>query len=334
MSAPTPPAFETHFVENQSPEFAPRDLWADDLVLREAVSREGGDAFADRLAAYGAIAGGELYALSFDAHRDRPRLRTHDRFGRRVDQVEFHPSYHALMQAALAERLHGAPWSEGPGGHVERAAAFMLFTETEPSVLCPVSMSYAVTPALRANPGVMADWGARIADPRYDPRFVPVAQKTAVTLGMGMTEKQGGSDVRANTTRAVEAEDGTWRITGHKWFTSAPMCDLFLILAQVDGAGVSCFLVPRVLPGGDISKSTRKVKAWMLETPVLFPTVNDENLDGLVKKVEAAAKLGASEQTLLAEMGYDPVLEAERRQQEPTNQNNPKQGGDPKNAEQ
>ena len=185
-----------------------------------------------------------------------PTLQTHDRFGRRVDQVEFHPSYHALMEAACRHRLHGTPWSEGPGGHIERAAAFMLFTEAEPSILCPISMTYAVTPALRANAALSADWGAKLASTEYDGRFVPSGLKTGVTMGMGMTEKQGGSDVRANTTRAVVDGEDAWgaryRLTGHKWFMSAPMCDAFLVLAQSPG-GLSCFFLPRWLPDGSVN---------------------------------------------------------------------------------
>src|SRR5262249_6677094 len=159
-----------------------------------------------------------------------PALHSHDRTGRRIDQVEFHPSYHALLGSALSHGLHGTPWaSRRPGTHIERAAAFMLFTELEPSVLCPVSMTYAVTPALRANVALFGDWGGKLADTRYDPRFVPFTHKTSLTMGMGMTEKQGGSDVRANTTHAEFDADTPWgrayRITGHKWFFSAPMCD-------------------------------------------------------------------------------------------------------------
>jgi putative acyl-CoA dehydrogenase len=190
------------------------------------------------------------------ANHHAPVLHAHDRFGRRVDQVEFHPSYHALLGAALRHGLHGTPWSAGPLAHVERAAAFMLFTEAEPSVLCPVSMTYAVTPALRANPALAAFWGPRLAAREYDERFVPADKKRAVTMGMGMTEKQGGSDVRANTTRAEPDGEDAWgrryRITGHKWFMSAPMCDAFLILAQ-SALGLSCFLLPRLLPDGSVN---------------------------------------------------------------------------------
>jgi putative acyl-CoA dehydrogenase len=183
-------------------------------------------------------------------------LHAHDRLGRRTDLVEFHPSYHALMAAALRHGLHGTPWSGAPLAHVERAAGFMLFTEAEPSVLCPVSMTYAVTPALRANAALQAEFGAKLAARDYDERFVPARTKQAVTMGMGMTEKQGGSDVRANTTRAefdgADAWGRRYAVTGHKWFMSAPMCDAFLILAQAAG-GLSCFFLPRFTPDGRVN---------------------------------------------------------------------------------
>lgn len=191
------------------------------------------------------------------ANTNAPVLHTHDRFGRRVDEVEFHPSYHALMKAAVGAGLHGTPWAstEGPdaSAHVRRAAGFMLFTELEPSILCPISMSYAVTPALRGNAAIHADWGPKLSSLWYDPQLKPWRDKPGLTMGMGMTEKQGGSDVRANTTRAARAGSDAWgeryEITGHKWFFSAPMCDAFLVLAQAP-AGLSCFFLPRLLDDG------------------------------------------------------------------------------------
>jgi len=189
------------------------------------------------------------------AHVHTPQLRSHDRSGRRVDQVEFHPAYHALMAAAMAAGLHGTPWSapKASHAHVLRAAGFMLFTELEPSVLCPISMTYAVTPALRGNAAVHADWSPGLSSRVYDPAPALWRDKAGLTMGMGMTEKQGGSDVRANTTRAVAEGYDAWgarfAVTGHKWFLSAPMCDAFLILAQTS-AGLSCLFLPRVLPGG------------------------------------------------------------------------------------
>jgi putative acyl-CoA dehydrogenase len=187
------------------------------------------------------------------ANLHKPALHTHDRFGHRIDEVEFHPSYHALLGAAIQSGLHGTPWAGSPGAHIERAAAFLMFTELEPSVLCPISMSYAVTPALRANPPLFDAWFGKLTSTHYDARPLPVQAKNGVTMGMGMTEKQGGSDVRANTSTATFEEDTPWgrrfSIVGHKWFFSAPMCDAFLVLAQTP-AGLSCFHLPRWLPDG------------------------------------------------------------------------------------
>ena len=197
------------------------------------------------------------------ANTHRPQLHTHDVQGRRIDQVEFHPSYHALLGAALQFGLHGTPWSGAALSHVERAAGFMLFTELEPSVLCPVSMSYAVTPALRANAAIAQAWTPKLAATTYDPRFMPFEHKSAVTMGMGMTEKQGGSDVRANTTRAEFDTDTAWgrayRLTGHKWFFSAPMCDAFLVLAQTalapDAAALTLLLRAALRPTAASTRS-------------------------------------------------------------------------------
>ena len=247
------PSFETHRVDNQPPPFEPRDLWTDDLALREAVAREGASAFASRLAAYGALAGDELYRLGFDANRDRPRLRTHDRHGRRIDTVEFHPAYHRLMEAAKAHGVAGLPWHEpGPGAHVARAALSYLHHQAEAGTSCPLSMTHAAVPVLQREPR-LAHWAAKAAAPHYDPRDIPIADKAGITLGMGMTEKQGGSDVRANTTTATPRGDA-YALVGHKWFFSAPMCDAFLVLAQAP-AGLSCFLMPRRLDDGDRNAS-------------------------------------------------------------------------------
>jgi putative acyl-CoA dehydrogenase len=197
------------------------------------------------------------------ANTHPPQLVSHDRFGRRADIVEFHPSYHVLMETAAQAGLHGAPWgSHGETSitgdsrrpvhsHLHRAAAFMLFTEAEPSILCPISMTYAVIPALRGNPAVYGHWSPGLAARAYDPRLVLFSNKRGLTMGMGMTEKQGGSDVRANTTQATPAGTDVWgeryTLVGHKWFFSAPMCDAFLVLAQT-AQGLSCFFLPRVLP--------------------------------------------------------------------------------------
>jgi putative acyl-CoA dehydrogenase len=247
---PMPSPFETHVVENQPPEFAPRNLWSDDVVLREAIQREGAAAFEARIATYAGLAGSELLALSHDAHRDRPRLRTHDRFGNRIDRVEFHPNYHALMQAAVEHGVAGLSWSEPqPGAHVARAALSYLHHQVEPGTSCPLTMTHAAVPALQRE-SALHEWARKAAAPHYDPRELPIGGKRGITLGMGMTENQGGSDVRANTTTATPlAADGEYALVGHKWFFSAPMSDGFLVLAQAQG-GLTCFLLPRRLPDG------------------------------------------------------------------------------------
>ncbi|QNP40989.1 acyl-CoA dehydrogenase family protein [Lysobacter solisilvae (ex Woo and Kim 2022)] len=241
---------ETHVVENQPPEFAGRDLWADDAPLRDAVEREGGGAFAAHLQAYAQLAGGDLLQLSFDAHRDRPRLRTHDRFGHRIDVVEFHPHYHAVMEAAIGHGVAGFSWQHAQAGsHVARAALSYLHGQVEPGSSCPLTMTHAAVPVLRRAPSLQA-WAQKAATPAYDPRDLPTEHKRGATIGMGMTEKQGGSDVRANATRAQPlSATGEYALTGHKWFFSAPMCDGFLVLAQAP-AGLSCFLLPRWRPNG------------------------------------------------------------------------------------
>ncbi|MFD0325074.1 acyl-CoA dehydrogenase family protein [Lysobacter gummosus] len=248
----TLPPFATHRVENQPPPFAPRDLWNDDAALREAVRREGGDDFAGQLAAYGVLAGGDIYALSFDAHRDKPRLRSHDAYGRRIDLVEFHPNYHAIMRAAIEHGVAGLSWHDPrPGAHVARAALSYLHHQVEPGTSCPLTMTHAAVPVLRHAPA-LAEWMRKAAAPHYDGRDIGSGDKAGVTLGMGMTEKQGGSDVRANETVAtpVGGPGGDeYELVGHKWFFSAPMSDGFLVLAQAPG-GLSCFLMPRWHPHG------------------------------------------------------------------------------------
>ena len=247
----------THEVFNQSTPLADINLFNGNRPLQQALHSLLPGHDRERFAAMGA----ELGSAAMQAHArlanlHPPVLHAYDRFGHRVDQVEFHPGYHALLESALRHKLHAAPWAEGPGAHIERAAAMMLFTETEPSVLCPVSMSYAVMPALRGASRIFDDWFPKLVATRYDPAFAPFTQKSAVTMGMGMTEKQGGSDVRANTTRAQFDADDHWgrrySISGHKWFMSAPMCDAFLVLAQTD-AGLGCFFLPRWLPDGSIN---------------------------------------------------------------------------------
>ncbi|MEK8033746.1 isovaleryl-CoA dehydrogenase [Ideonella sp. DXS29W] len=244
----------THEVTNQSAPLVGANLYRGHRALRDALAFHGVAADDAALDVLGAEVGSaEMQSHARLAHVHPPVLHTHDRQGRRIDEVEFHPSYHRLMERVIGHGLHGAPWAGGPGAHVRRAAGFMLFTELEPSVMCPVSMSYAATPALKAHPVLHALWSPRLTAATYDPSARPVADKRGVTLGMGMTEKQGGSDVRANTTRALPDGADAWGerylITGHKWFFSAPMSDAHLVLAQT-GGGLSCFLVPRWLPDG------------------------------------------------------------------------------------
>ena len=256
MSSNETVPFDTHVVSNQPPELVPCDLWAGDVALREAVAREGAESFAPHLHAYARIAGSALYRLSWDAHRDKPRLRTHDRFGARIDAVEFHPAYHEIMRTAIAHGVAGLSWSPhawsqlAQGAHVARAALSFLHHQVEPGSSCPLTMTHAAVPALRRAPSLSA-WADKAASPAYDHRDVPMADKAGITLGMGMTEKQGGSDVRGNQTTATPMPGGdAYALIGHKWFFSAPMSDGFLVLAQAPG-GLSCFLMPRRLPDGD-----------------------------------------------------------------------------------
>ena len=242
--------FQTHEVRNQPPAFGARDLWRDDAALRDALDRGGGAAFAGDVATYGAIAGGELLALSHDAHRDRPRLRTHDAAGQRIDQVEFHPAYHRIMDTAIAHGVAGLSWARPePGAHVARAALAYLHYQAEPGSSCPLTMTHAAMPVLRQTPA-LREWADKITACRYDARDLAVGDKHGATLGMGMTEKQGGSDVRANATTATSAGEDAYTLVGHKWFMSAPMSDGFLVLAQAP-AGLSCLLMPRRLPDGE-----------------------------------------------------------------------------------
>ena len=245
--------FETHHVDNQPPLLPECNLWADDTGLREALVREGGLAFADRLDDYGALAGGRLLRLCDDAHRDRPRLVAYDAYGRRQDRVEFNAAYHEVMGSAIAHGVAGLSWAQPqPGAHVARAALSYLHYQAEPGSSCPLTMTHAAVPVLQREPA-LHEWVAKAAAPHYDARFVPAARKQGVTLGMGMTEKQGGSDVRSNSTRATPlAADGEYTLVGHKWFFSAPMSDGFLVLAQAPG-GLSCFLLPRWRPDGSVN---------------------------------------------------------------------------------
>jgi len=252
MSVSSAPASTTHDVFNQAPPLAPYNVYEADAALREAVEREGGGWGVDRLRDTGELAGSpEAIAHSERAERNEPVLRTHDRYGNRVDEVELDPSWHWLLRQAIERECHGLPWRDPqPGAHVVRAALFMTWSQTNAGVMCPVSMTHAVVPALRESPELAAEWEPRLVKPVYgpDPSGVGVQPGAGAIAGMAMTEKQGGSDVRANTTRAVPTGDGTWEITGHKWFCSYPPCDVFLTLAQTD-EGLSCFLIEG--PGRD-----------------------------------------------------------------------------------
>ena len=242
----------THEVRNQPPPLVPYDLYATDPALQESTAREGASWAADRLQKFGAIVGDLPFAWGAQANAHTPVHRSHDRYGYRVDEIEFHPAWHELMRTSIENELHALPWREPrAGAHVARAAMFFLMSQAEAGHGCPISMTYAGVPALRHSPELAAVWEPRLTSSHYDPRQIPAAQKAGAICGMAMTEKQGGSDVRANSTRAVPAESatGTWALTGHKWFCSAPQSDAFLMLAYTD-QGLTCFLVPRWLEDG------------------------------------------------------------------------------------
>lgn len=251
-----PAEVATHTVFNQSTALEDVNLYEIDLPLREAVKREGAGWAEDRISALGELCGSaEVLRAGRDANDYPPKIKTHDRFGHRVDEVEFHPAWDLLMDIGVSHSIHSHPWREpGPGANVARAALFTQLTQAEAGVGCPISMTFSVIPALRAQPDVAAEWEPRFLSNEYDGHLRPAWEKPGALAGMAMTEKQGGSDVRANTTRAVPLNGGgpgaEYAITGHKWFCSAPMCDAFLVLAQTD-AGVSCFLVPRFTPDGE-----------------------------------------------------------------------------------
>ncbi|ORB27643.1 acyl-CoA dehydrogenase family protein [Mycolicibacterium parafortuitum] len=240
---------DTHVVTNQVPPLEDFNLAASP-VLAEALIREGGEWGVDEVAELGAL-GGSVAAQRWGelADRNQPVLHTHDRYGHRIDEVEYDPAYHQLMSVAVGHGLHAAPWADDrPGAHVVRAAKTSVWTP-EPGHICPISMTYAVVPALRHNQDLAAIYEPLLTSRVYDPELTVPATKAGITAGMSMTEKQGGSDVRAGTTEATPNGDGTYSLRGHKWFTSAPMCDVFLVLAQAPG-GLSCFFLPRVLPDG------------------------------------------------------------------------------------
>jgi putative acyl-CoA dehydrogenase len=249
----------THEVANQATPLEGHNTFEADAVLTEAVPREGADWAVRELSELGATCGRpETIHLGVEANESPPRLRTHDRYGNRIDEVEFHPAWHELMRIAVSHGIHASPWRHPqPGAHVARGAAAMLMGQVEAGVMCPISMTYSVIPALRVQPDLAAGWEPRFLSLGYEgERLAPAAEKHGALCGMGMTEKQGGSDVRANTTTAAPIDGGgpgaAYEITGHKWFFSAPMCDAFLILAQAE-RGISCFLMPRFTPDGELN---------------------------------------------------------------------------------
>ena len=247
----------THEVTNMPPHLGDQDLWQGDAALREGIAREGGAWAGDKLAAFGKIAGAaEIFEKADLANRHTPEIKAFDRYGMRINQVEFHPAYHDLMAIAIENEVPSFAWNHPvPGAQVAHAAFTYMFNQPEGGVLCPMAMTYAVVPPLRTTPSVGDEWIPRLLSTTYDPRDIPASEKSGATLGMFMTEKQGGSDVRSNTSRAVAVGAATgqgaeYRLTGHKFFCSAPMSDAFLTLAYTD-IGLSCFLVPRWTPDGE-----------------------------------------------------------------------------------
>ncbi len=260
---------KTHDVTNMPPHLGDQDLWRNDAALREGVAREGGGWAAETLADFGRIAGAaEIFEKADLANRHTPELKSFDRYGMRIDQVTYHPAYHDLMAVAVENQVPNFAWRHPrPGAQVVHGALTYMFNQAEGGVLCPMAMTYAVVPPLRANPAVGDDWIPRLLATSYDRRDMPIGEKTGATMGMFMTEKQGGSDVRANSTRAVATgatmgatmgattgaimgQGAEYRLTGHKFFCSAPMSDAFLTLAYTE-VGLSCFLVPRWTPDGE-----------------------------------------------------------------------------------
>lgn len=247
----------THEVVNMPPYIGDQDLWKNDQALREWSLAQGGESHTDHLAKVGSLAGlDETFEKAKQANKNSPELQAFDRNGMRIDAVEFHPTYHDLMDLAISNQVHNFAWhNEGEGGHLGQSVLTYMFSQPEGGVMCPMAMSYSVVPSLRSTPGIEAEWMPRLMSNNYDPRDIPAAEKTGVLIGMFMTEKQGGSDVRSISTFAVPIEKNegigaSYLLKGHKFFCSAPMCDAFLVLAKTKGHGVSCFLVPRWRPDG------------------------------------------------------------------------------------
>jgi len=246
--------WRTHEVLNQVPPLEGWDVFSTNVPLVEALQREGASWVRERAVELGLLIGGEPQRWGVLANENKPVLHTHDRYGNRLDEVEFHPAWHRLMALGVEWELHSLPWrSSEPAAHAARAALYMTAMQAEAGFACPITMTFAAIPALRAQPELAAEWEPLLTANTYDPRLVPAGEKGSAISGMAMTEKQGGSDVRANTTVARALNGGgagaEYELTGHKWFCSAPMSDVFLVLAQTE-EGLSCFLLPRVLPDG------------------------------------------------------------------------------------
>ncbi|HEX7970525.1 MAG TPA: acyl-CoA dehydrogenase family protein, partial [Stellaceae bacterium] len=245
-----------HEVMNQPPPLEPYNLLRSDIVLSDALRREKAGWAEAELTALGEVLGRpDTVQLGFKANTYTPVLRPFDRYGHRLDEVEFHPAWHELMALAVGAGLHSRPWAQpGPGSHVARAVGTYMLVQIEAGVYCPIAMTYASVPTLRRAPSLAAEWLPRIFARQYDRRFIPAGEKGSALIGMAMTEKQGGSDLRANMSRAepagADGERRYFRLTGHKWFMSAPMCDGFLMLGEAPG-GLSCFFVPRWTPDGE-----------------------------------------------------------------------------------
>ena len=241
----------THEVINMPPHMGDQDLWQDDHALRHWINVHGGKGHSEHLAHVGRLTGlNDTFEKADQANRQGPELRAYDRYGMRINAVEFHPAYHDLMDLAISNKVHNFAWAnEGNAGHVGQSALTYMFCQPEGGVMCPMAMTYSVVPSLRLAPSLEREWMPRLMSTKYDRRDIPAEEKTSAMIGMFMTEKQGGSDVRTNSTVAV-ADGDSYLLTGHKFFCSAPMCDAFLVLANTDSSGISCFLVPRWRPNG------------------------------------------------------------------------------------
>jgi putative acyl-CoA dehydrogenase len=241
----------THEVVNMPPYMGDQDLWQGDHALRHWIKVHDGKGHSEHLAHVGRLTGlNDTFEKADQANRQGPELRAYDRYGMRINAVEFHPAYHYLMDLAISNKVHNFAWAnEGNAGHVGQSALTYMFCQPEGGVMCPMAMTYSVVPSLRLAPSLEREWMPRLMSTKYDRRDIPAEEKTSAMIGMFMTEKQGGSDVRTNSTVAVPDGDG-YLLTGHKFFCSAPMCDAFLVLANTDSIGISCFLVPRWRPNG------------------------------------------------------------------------------------